>query len=300
VKQARQPIDGVLLLNKPVDITSNAALQKAKWLLNARKAGHTGTLDPFATGLLPLVFGEATKFSRFLIDADKRYLATLQLGITTSTGDTEGEVISRSPVSVTFDEIERICASFVGESRQVPPMHSAVRVEGRRLYDLARQGLEIDRVARTIYIYSLEIEHLSGERLVISVKCSKGTYIRALAMDIGRELGCGAHLVALRRTGSGAFDLANATDLDTLARIGPEAARSRLLPVDILLGGLVRVDLDERQARALRNGQVLDAHADWPAGESAVYGPEGHLIGVARVGGGRLTATRLLFTGPAR
>jgi len=288
--------DGVLLVDKPAGITSTRALGMAKRALDSRKAGHTGTLDPFATGLLPLVFGEATKFSRFLIDSDKCYLATLVLGATTATGDTESEVVSHSPVSVTFDEIAACLRDFTGFSQQTPPMHSAVRVAGRRLYDMARAGLTVDRPPRSIRIDDLEIMDFSGEKLVISVKCSKGTYIRTLAEDIGRRLGCGAYLDGLRRTASGRFRVMDAATPEQLVAMGPEAARARLLPVDVLLESLPRLALTERQAWAFRNGQELEVDLTWPTGEVAVCGPGPLLIGVGRVSDGRLSAARLLAT----
>lgn len=286
----------MLLVDKPAGITSTKALGMAKRALGSRKAGHTGTLDPFATGLLPLVFGEATKFSRFLIDSDKRYIATLVLGATTATGDTESEVVSRYPVSVTFDEIAAVSREFIGFSEQIPPMHSAVRIAGQRLYDLARAGIAVDRPPRSIRVDELDVIEFCGEKLVISVKCSKGTYIRTLAEDIGRRLGCGAYLAGLRRTASGRFRVDDAATLEQLATMGVEAARARLLPVDVLLESLPRLELAERQAWAFRNGQELEADPAGPTGEVAVWGPGPSLIGVGRVTGGRLSAARLLAT----
>ena len=291
--------DGVLLVDKPAGITSTRALALAKRALGSLKAGHTGTLDPFATGLLPLVFGEATKFSRFLIDSDKSYVATLRLGATTTTGDTEGAIVRQSPVSCSLKEIETVSRELIGISTQIPPMHSAVRVQGQRLYDLARQGVEIAREPRAIRIDFLEIREFFGEKLVISVKCSKGTYIRTLAETLGERLGCGAYLTGLRRTAAGAFHIDDAAPPNTLAELGTEAARGRLLPVEVLVRSLPRAELSDPQAWAIRNGQEIAADPDWPPGERALFGPSGQFIGVGMVAGGRLTAARLMATAPA-
>lgn len=291
--------DGVLLVDKPAGITSTRALALAKRALGARKAGHTGTLDPFATGLLPLVFGEATKFSRFLIDADKTYLATLQLGATTATGDTESEVILQKPVTVNLAEIEAVSQELTGISQQIPPMHSAVRVGGQRLYDLARQGVTIDRPSREVRIDRIEIVSFVGEKLVISVKCSKGTYMRTLAESIGERLGCGAYLTQLRRTATGGFRVEDASSPEALQEMGPERARSRLLPLEVLVATIPRCDLGEHEAWAIRNGQELPVVPGREEGELALFGPAGEFIGVGKASGGQLAATRLLATGQA-
>ncbi|MBL0143950.1 MAG: tRNA pseudouridine(55) synthase TruB [Betaproteobacteria bacterium] len=290
--------DGVLLVDKPAGITSTRTLAMAKRALDARKAGHTGTLDPFATGLLPLVFGEATKFSRFLIDSDKSYIATLRLGATSTTGDTEGEIVPGTPICISISEIEACSRELMGVSTQIPPMHSAVRIQGQRLYDLARQGVEVAREPRVIRIDRMEIVEFSGEKLVISVKCSKGTYIRTLAEALGERLGCGAYLTGLRRTVTGAFGIEEAASPDALADMGIEAARARLLPVEVLVQSLPRSDLGEQEAWAIRNGQELVADPGWPAGERAVFDPAGRFIGVALVANGGLAAVRLMTTGP--
>jgi tRNA pseudouridine55 synthase len=289
--------DGVLLVDKPAGITSTRALAMAKRAVGSLKAGHTGTLDPFATGLLPLVFGEATKFSRFLLDADKSYVATLRLGATSSTGDTEGEIEQRHPVTCSLPEIEAVSREMIGVSMQIPPMHSAVRVQGRRLYDLARQGLEVAREPRSIRIDFIEIVSFSGEQLVMSVKCSKGTYVRTLAETIGEKLGCGAYLTGLRRTGTGGFHVEEAATPEALAEMGPEAARARLLPVEVLVRSLPRADLAEPEAWAVRNGQTLAARVPWSGDELALFGPAGEFIGVGRIAEGRLAAARLMATG---
>jgi tRNA pseudouridine55 synthase len=289
--------DGVLLVDKPAGITSTKALALCKRALGSRKGGHTGTLDPFATGLLPLVFGEATKFSRFLIDSDKTYLATLRLGAVSTTGDTEGEIAPGGALPRDVEEIEAVSRELRGISAQIPPMHSAVRIQGRRLYDLARQGIEIEREARLIRVEWLEIVEYSGEKLVISVKCSKGTYVRTLAETLGERLGCGAYLVSLRRTETGGFRVEDAARPEALAEMGMEAARERLLPVEVLVGSLPRSDLAEMEAWAIRNGQELAARAGWEEGERALFGASGEFIGVGRVAAGRLAAARLLATG---
>lgn len=291
--------DGVLLVDKPAGITSTRALALAKRALGARKAGHTGTLDPFATGLLPLVFGEATKFSRFLIDSDKTYLATLCLGATSTTGDTEGAISPGGAVPTAISEIEAVSRQMTGISTQIPPMHSAVRVQGRRLYDLARQGVEVERAARTIRVDFLEIVEFSGEKLVISLKCSKGTYVRTLAQSLGDRLGCGAYLTGLRRTETGGFRVEEAVTPEALHEMGVEAARARLLPVEVLVRALPRSDLAEQEAWAIRNGQELPAPDGWEPGERALFGPGGAFLGVGKVGGGRLAAARLMATGLA-
>ena len=291
---ASQP-DGVLLLDKPAGFSSTQALGRAKRLLAARKAGHTGTLDPFATGLLPLVFGEATKFSRFLIDSAKAYTATLRLGVESTTGDPEGETTPQRPVRAGPEEIDAVLAQFVGVAEQVPPMHSAVQVGGRRLYDLAREGLEVDRAARRIEILALRRESLDGPDLTISVACSKGTYVRTLAMDIGRRLGCGAYLTALRRTGVGPFRLDQAATLEALEAEGVEGARRRLLPLEVLVAGLPRLEPSAEAAWRFGQGQGIDCAGAVPGAELAVFAPGGRFLGVGRSERpGRLEPLRLL------
>ena len=286
--------DGVLLLDKPAGITSTRALALAKRALGASKAGHTGTLDPFATGLLPLAFGEATKFSRFLIDAEKAYEATLRLGEETVTGDTE------SPVSLTGMPIPDpatvadVVRRFVGRQSQVPPMHSAVHVGGRRLYEYAREGIEVAREARPIEIHALDIVRQEAAELVLSVRCSKGTYVRVLAADIGRALGCGAYLAALRRTAVGSFRLGEAVPLEMLEQEGLAPARERLLPVDVLVRGLEPFSAGDEEAVHFSHGRVIPGGA--PGGDPvAVYAPGGRFLGVAEPApGGGLAPLRLM------
>ena len=286
---------GVLLLDKPEGYSSTQALARAKRFLQARKAGHTGTLDPFATGLLPLVFGEATKFARFLLDARKGYRATLRLGVETSTGDTEGVEIARVPIDVDVAMIDEVLAKFVGVRDQIPPMHSAVRIGGKRLYELAREGLEVEREARRIEIFALDREAFQEDELVISVQCSKGTYVRTLAVDLGRALGTGAYLTGLRRTAVGPFRLESATALASLEAEGPEAARARLLPVDVLVEGLPRRDCPEDEALRFTQGQEIQA-GPGASPEMAVFGPGGRFLGVGASAGARLAPMRLMAT----
>lgn len=275
-------VDGVLLLDKPAGMTSNRALQRARQLLNALKAGHTGTLDPMATGLLPLTFGEATKFSADLLDADKSYRATLKLGVTTATGDAEGEVTRSLPAAVSDATVEAVLRQFVGAGWQVPPMHSALKRDGRPLYQFARAGVEVERAPRSIMIDRLQCIERRADELTLDVDCSKGTYIRVLATDIGHSLGCGAHLTALRRTRVGALRIEEALPLPTLEAMSIEERRASLGPVDQLLASLRRVDLDETLAGRFRQGQRLAIDAQ-PRGRVCVYAPNDELLGTANV-----------------
>jgi tRNA pseudouridine55 synthase len=295
VKPARQPIDGVLLLNKQVGITSNAALQKAKWLLNAKKAGHTGTLDPFADGLLPLCFGEATKFSAYLLDADKRYRAVLQLGVTTTTGDPEGEILATREVDISRAAVEAVLPSFMGEIEQIPPMHSALKHQGRPLYEYARAGIEIERPPRKVTIRSLELIECAPPRLVLDVQCSAGTYIRTLAQDLGAALGCGAHLTALTRTAAGGFNLGQAHTLAELEALDPTQRQALLLSADCLVAHLPAVQLDESGVAALCQGRSV-AHPAAEPGLTRVYAAPHTFIGLADADAGHLVPRRLIAT----
>ncbi|MET0441894.1 MAG: tRNA pseudouridine(55) synthase TruB, partial [Casimicrobiaceae bacterium] len=230
----RQRVDGVLLLDKPTGLSSNAALQRARRAFNAEKAGHTGTLDPLASGLLPLCFGEATKFARFLLDADKRYTATVRFGTTTTTQDAEGEVVATAPVTLDRAAIEAALAAFRGVIRQVPPAYSALKHQGRSHYEYARAGIDVPRAAREVRISSLKLTAWNPPDAILDVECSKGTYIRTLAADLGDALGCGAHLAALRREATGGFSIGDAVALDALEAQAPEARALALLPVDTL------------------------------------------------------------------
>ena len=294
----RRPVHGVLLLDKPYGLSSNDALQKAKWLLRAEKAGHTGTLDPLATGVLPLCFGAATKFSQLHLDADKSYEAILVLGVQTSTGDLEGEVIAEKSVSFTLEELQQVRAQFTGPIDQIPPMYSALKKDGKALYDYARAGIEVEREARHIVIHSLALEEIETEnhhrRLKISVTCSKGTYIRTLGEDIAIALGTCGHLSALRRIQTGPFAAAECISIQALEAL-PEAEREmKLLAVDALLDGHTPVTLAPDDAGRFLSG--VRRRGDWPDNlHVAVYGESPRaLLGSAHVKAGELIPGRLL------
>ena len=288
-KRQRLLLDGVLLLDKPVGLSSNDALIKAKRLLNAKKAGHTGTLDPFATGLLPLCFGEATKFSQDLLEADKTYETVVHLGIRTSTGDTEGEVLEQRDVAVTREQIEAVLAQFRGAIDQVPPMHSALKRDGKPLYEYARQGITLERAARRVTIHALELLAFDTPFLRLRVTCSKGTYIRVLGEDIGAALGCGAHLQALRRTQVGSLTLAGCLSLEQLAAIDETQRAAVLAPVDALLLTFPAIELPDVLAQRFLHGQRL------ALGKEAVALPAGEgRVRVYAAEGGRLLGTALL------
>ena len=292
---ARRAVHGVLLLDKPLGLSSNAALQRVKRLYRAEKAGHTGTLDPLASGLLPLCFGAATKFSHASLDADKRYLAQLRLGITTSTGDAEGTVLRERPVAMTVEQARAACARFVGEIDQLPPMHSALKREGRPLYDYARAGIDVEREPRRVTIHRIDIVECQASTLAIDVVCSKGTYIRTLAEAIGEALGCGAHLAALRRTASGPLTIEAAHSLDHLQMVNDSQRDALLLPADTLLADWPAIRLSDEEAGRFLSGmrRRLDDAADAP--RVRVYGPQRRaFLGSAHVKGGELISTRLL------
>ncbi len=295
---ARRCIDGVLLLDKPKGLSSNAALQRAKRLYRAEKAGHTGTLDPLATGLLPICFGEATKFAHLLLDADKTYVATLRLGVTTTTGDAEGEVRATRPVVSSLDDVQAVLPRFVGRIAQVPPRHSALKRDGRKYYEYAREGLEIVRTAREVEVRDIELTSWRAPEVELRVHCGKGTYIRALAEDIGEALGCGAHLAALSRTGAGEFALADAITLDALAELSDAERDAALLPVDALVARLDRLDFDDAEATRLVQGRPV-ARAGVPDGMVRVYAA-GAFGGVADVHEGVVQARRLVAQPPRR
>jgi tRNA pseudouridine55 synthase len=290
----RRAVHGVLLLDKPLGLSSNDALQKAKRLLRAEKAGHTGTLDPMATGLLPLCFGAATKFSQVSLEADKTYRAVLRLGQRTTTADAEGEVIQERPVLIDRVRIDEVAARFVGEIDQVPPMHSALKRDGKPLYEYARAGVEIERQARRVRIHHLDIVSWQGEHLEIDVSCSKGTYVRTLAEDLGEALGCGAHLVALRRTASGPLRVEQALTLEALAQMDEAQRDARLLPPDALVADWPPVRLPASEAARFLSG--LRRRVDLPdAAQVRVYGAEpGAFLGSGHIVAGELIPTRLL------
>ena len=294
----RRPVHGVLLLDKPLGLSSNQALQKAKWLLRAEKAGHTGTLDPLATGVLPLCFGAATKFSQLHLDADKIYVATARLGVKTTTGDAEGEVIEERPVHVTPEDLARVEAQFTGAIRQVPPMHSALKKDGKALYEYAREGIEVERAPRDVVIHQLKVSDASIQPQEFAIKIeanvSKGTYIRTLGEDIGEALGCGAHLTALRRIATGGFVQAQCITLEALESMDEEQRLAQLLPAESLVDGHSRVTLGAEDAARFLSG--LRRRGDWAdAGEVAVFGTEPPaFLGSAHVKAGELIPGRLL------
>jgi tRNA pseudouridine55 synthase len=287
VKKPRDLVDGVLLLDKPVGLSSNDALVRAKRILNAAKAGHTGTLDPFATGLLPLCFGEATKFSQDLLEADKSYDTVVHLGQRSSTGDTEGEIIETRAADVTLADIEAVLPQFRGPIQQVPPMYSALKRDGKAYYEYAREGIVLEREARPVTIHKLELVKYEAPFLTLSVTCSKGTYIRVLGEDIGAALGCGAHLNALRRTQVGALTMDGMITLDALA--AHAAPRSLLAPVDALLSTFPVIELTDELAKRFLHGQRLalgkESEVAVPAqqGRARVY-HAGRLLGTGLLG----------------
>ena len=274
----------MLLLDKPRGVTSNAALLRVKRLYNAEKAGHTGTLDPLASGLLPICFGVATRFAQFLLDAPKRYVATVRFGVATTTQDAEGEVIATKPVLCTRDDVERALGRFTGTIMQTPPAHSALKFEGKPHYEYARQGIDVPRTPREVTIHALELLDWKRPDATLDVACSKGTYVRTLGADLGEALGCGAHLAALRRTASGGFDIADAVTLETLEAMGQPARDAALLPARVLVGHLPRLHVPPEAARRFRHGQPVDAGTA-PEGIVAVFRGEA-LLGVADVAAG--------------
>lgn len=293
VKKTWKQVDGVLLLDKPLGLTSNDALQKARRLFSAAKGGHTGTLDPLASGLLPLCFGEATKFSADLLNADKTYEAELKLGVTTDSGDAEGLVIATAAVDVAESGIFPVLRQFTGPILQTPPMHSALKRDGRPLYELARKGIEVEREPRAVTIHAIDLIELAGDRLRLCVACSKGTYIRVLAADIGQALGCGAHLTALRRTVVGDLDLTHAVTLAELEALSEEQRMPKLAPVDALLRSLPQIAVEGEAEQRFRHGNPVDLPAGM-GGKIRVYAA-GRLIGVGEPGSdGRLWPKRLV------
>jgi tRNA pseudouridine55 synthase len=284
----------VLLLDKPLGLSSNDALQKVKRIFRAEKAGHTGTLDPLATGLLPLCFGAATKFSQLNLDADKAYVATLCLGQTTTTGDREGSIVLERPIKFSPEQLRAALDQMTGEIDQVPPMHSALKHEGRALYELARQGAVVERAARRVTIHSLELLSHDGDTLQLAVRCSKGTYIRTLAEDLGELLGCGAHLSALRRTDSGPLSLERAITLEQLSSEDDTQRLTHLLPPDTLLADCPLIRLEASEAGKLLAG-IRRRTALPPAARVRAFGPEPHaFLGSARITAGELIPERLL------
>lgn len=297
----RLQVDGVLLLDKPIGITSNAAIQRVKRLFNAAKAGHVGTLDPLASGLLPVCLGEATKFSTDMFSADKSYEAELLLGVTTTTGDTEGEVTSRQAVAVSPDQVVAVLQRFTGALEQTPPMYSALKRDGKPLYAYARAGQTVERASRSITIHAIALlsTALAAGRFTVSVRCTKGTYIRVLAEDIGSALGCGATLARLRRTSVGEFGLQQAVALDQLEALSAAERASTLLPVDCLVAGLPAVVLGTDSVRRILKGQTAQAATAQNAGLVRLYDQERHFLGLGELQAGGQLAPKRLLAAPA-
>lgn len=299
-RQTGRNLHGILLLDKPLGITSNAALQTVKQIYRARKAGHTGSLDPLADGLLPLCFGLATKLSTYLLDADKRYRVEVMLGVTTTTADAEGEVIeTRSIDGIDANAITAVVEQFIGPIKQVPPMYSALKHKGERLYSLARQGIEVEREPREITINSIEIIDIELPKFTIDVHCSKGTYVRTLAEDIGQELGCGAHVTGLRRTGVGPYDDSRLVDMATIqaaaAEGGYDALDALLIPVDTALGHWPAVHLTDDASYYLRQGQAVQVRNAPDSGWVRLYDRSEKFLGVGFIADdGKVAPKRLI------
>ena len=293
-KSLKREIDGVFLLNKPLGFSSNQALKKIQWLFNAKKAGHTGTLDPMASGLLPICIGEATKFSNRLLEANKTYIATIQLGLTTTTGDQEGEAVSQKEVVLKPNQLQETLQKFIGDITQIPPMFSALKFEGKPLYEYARQGIEIERKPRPVTIYDIKLNKIEESIVILEVICSKGTYIRTLAEDIGHALGCGAHLKGLERTQTGNFQLPDALTIEALEAMSMASREKTLLPVDALLEGLSSIELTVTETEAIKKGQAIDFISE-NDNELRLYGASGQFLGVGQPDlQGRLFPKRLI------
>jgi tRNA pseudouridine55 synthase len=302
-----EAIDGVLLLNKPAGLSSNQALQRVKRLLNAKKAGHTGSLDPAATGMLPLCFGEATKVCAFLLNADKTYRVTAKLGVATDTGDAEGNETAREEVPhLSRDDWDAILQGFLGESMQVPPMYSALKKDGKRLYELARKGQIVERAPRPIRVDQIELLEFAGTQLVFRVRCSKGTYIRSMVEDIAAKAGTVAHTARLHREAVGGFEAAAMMELaaaEALVDDGRDALRARLLPPDVALTELPAVDLDAAGVEAFRQGKIVGLDETQEQGLARVYGPGGEqdFLGVGELAGdGTVAPKRVFMLGPKK
>ncbi|MGX2039808.1 tRNA pseudouridine(55) synthase TruB [Methylocaldum sp. MU1018] len=294
-------VNGIVLLDKASGMTSNAALQKTKRILKARKAGHTGSLDPLASGLLPICLGEATKLSGFLLNTDKRYRVTVRLGVTTRTGDSEGETIDTKPVRPLSEEVlEPVLAGFRGEILQIPPMYSALKHQGRRLYDLARQGIEVAREPRRVVIHALKLLNFDASSLELDVECSKGTYIRTLAEDIGEALGCGGHVETLRRTGVGDLSVAESHTLDFMGTLDEDELPKLVLPMDRIVSTLPAVHLSDELGFYVRKGQAVLVPKAPVQGWVRLYAQQSVFMGVGEIlDDGRVTPRRLVKTAPS-
>ncbi len=297
-KRRGEPIDGVLLLDKQQGITSNKALQQCRYLINAQKGGHTGALDPLATGLLPLCFGQATKVSSFLLDTDKTYAVTATLGKITDTGDADGEVIETTPVKLLEQDIKSACEKFIGEYDQVPPMYSALKVNGQPLYKLARQGITIERKARRVTAFDIRYAGFEGDVLSFEVDCSSGFYVRSLVEDIGDTLGCGAHVKTLRRTRIGKLRVADAMTFSELEACSGNSERvAKLLPADQMLDQFPLIELNAEQKVELQHGRVIKLEpgihpkAPWVR----IYGPQSRFLGLGKLNSEGQLAPKRLF-----
>jgi tRNA pseudouridine55 synthase len=294
-RRPKKNISGVLLLDKPLGYSSNQALQKIKLLYQAAKAGHTGTLDPLATGLLPLCFGEATKFAHFLTDADKVYIATVKFGITTNTGDAEGQVLSVKDVNISKMQLEQVCSQFLGVISQVPPMYSALKHEGKAMYEYARAGVEIERASRAVTIHNIEINAFDRDVATITVKCSKGTYIRTLAEDIGAQIGCGAHLIGLRRTATANYHINQAITIEQFEAMSVAQRALLLRPADSAVEHLPEITLDIDSAFYLQQGQAILHSGNIPEGLIRLYNEQGEFLGLGeQQSDGKIAPKRLI------
>ncbi|MGH8759207.1 MAG: tRNA pseudouridine(55) synthase TruB [Burkholderiales bacterium] len=296
VGSPRPMIHGVLLLDKPAGLTSNAALQRVRRLFGRIKAGHTGTLDPLATGLLPICLGEATKFSHSLLDADKTYEAVIRLGFVSSTGDAEGAIQEAGIPDFDDEKLQEVVRTFTGPILQRPPMHSALKKDGRPLYEYARAGIVVDRTVRNILIKKLEVFDIKTNTMSIKVNCSKGTYIRVLAQDIGEALDCGGYVMALRRTRIADLDIAAAIGLEDLEKSGPVVAATHVLPVDLLVSAYPALRLDSAEAKRVSTGLEVRPTVDVvPQGPIRLYGPTGIFLGVGEGRSGGIVAPKRIL-----
>lgn len=298
----KRVLNGVLLLDKDSGMSSNSALQRARFLYGAAKAGHTGVLDPLATGLLPVCFGEATKFAQYLLDADKAYIATLQLGAATSTGDAEGEIVATADTVITLAQVQAAISAFSGEITQTPPMYSAIKYQGKPLYEYARAGITIERKSRQVTIYQIDIIEFTFPRLVISVSCSKGTYIRTLAEDMAKHMGTVAHLTALRRTATAGFTIEQTHSLAAISNLDEAARDNWLLPCDVLVQHFPAVTLNDKDILQLQHGVAV--HSEQNYGTMCplrIYAVDGRFIGLVQyqTASRRLKVLRLMNTNTA-
>lgn len=298
--KSKNAVHGVLLVDKPIGATSNAVLQQVKYFFNARKAGHTGTLDPLASGLLPICFGEATKFSRFLLDADKNYIVSMQLGVQTTTGDSEGEVIARKQVPLLSPHIlMQIVNQFKGTIEQLPSMYSAIKYQGKPLYKYARKGIAVKRKIRKVIIHDLQLLSFSGPIVSLSVTCSKGTYIRTLVEDIGEKLGCGAHVISLRRLVSGSFEASQMINYDKIQQLAEQknqaSLQKMLLPISSMVTHLPSIKLDSPHSTLICDGNKVELADNLPCGWTSIFSSDNHFLGVGQIlEGGKLAPTRML------